>query len=155
MLCLDILFNSSCYHLFEEESWDILALLIPSSVWPSIHSIQSIKTTAYLAPTWTLQKSGLIPGPKICLSLFPTKPPKNQIKSLHLIPSLKLICIPVMSSPFDYLLLRFTLREPSHVLIGLAMRLSVVWCGPRTLSFQPEENIGSKNTHHCYQSLEI
>jgi len=77
------------------------------------------------------------PRAQICLShCFQqnTKNP-NQIKPLHLIPSLRLVANLVISSLIDYLLSRLTWREPSLVLVGLATRLSVVWCWPWNLAF--------------------
>lgn len=68
---------------------------------------------------------------------------KSTSNSLYFIPSLRSIKNLVVSSLIDYLLPRLTRREPSPVLVGLAMRLIVVWCGPRTLSFQLEINLAS------------
>jgi len=83
------------------------------------------------------------PSPYFPFPFFQQNPKKLKSNPLHLMPSLKSVAKSVIFSPIDYLLLRLTRREPSPVLIGLAMRLSVVWCGPRTLSFQPETNLGS------------
>ena len=87
-----------------------------------------------------------------CFQQNPKNP--NQIKPLHLIPSLRSVENLVISSLIDYLLPRLTRREPSPVLVGLATRLSVVWCGPRTLSFQPETNLGS-NTFKVLSSVSL
>ena len=83
------------------------------------------------------------PSPKLPFLFFQQNPKKpNQIKPQHLIPSLKSAFTIGHLSLIDYLFPRLTWREPSPVLVGLARRLSVVWCWPWNLAFQPEANLG-------------
>ena len=139
-------FKFPCFHLFKENYWDSISLLSSSPVW-SIHSLTLKHQNDYLScPNQNFAKLAFIPGPKFAFPLIPTKPPKNQIKALYFIPSLKSVFISVVSSPIDYLLLILNWREPSPVLIGLATRLSVVWCWPWILPFRPEVNLGSNKT---------
>jgi len=144
MLCLDILFNYSCFHLLEEYPWDPLSLLSFSQVW-STHSINPKHQNYYLSFPY-LNSAKIWPHPwtqNLPVPFFQQNPQKLKSNPLHFIPSPKLVFYLFISSPIDYLSLRLTRREPSPVLVGLATRLSVVWCGPRTLSFQPEANLGS------------
>ena len=66
----------------------IIKILLPYSAPHqselSIHSIQSIKTIAFLAPFRTLQKLGLIPGPKTAFPFDSNKNPQNQIKIFYI-----------------------------------------------------------------------
>ena len=134
------LFKFPCFHLFKENSWDSLALLSSSPVW-SIHSLNLKHKNDFLpCPNQNSVETVPHPEPNLPFPVSSTKPPKTQIKPLYFIPSLKLAFISVISRPITCLFPRSTQREPSLVFVGLATRLSVVWCGPRTLSFQPEEN---------------
>ena len=122
------LFSFTCFRLFGEDPCSPFPSSAPCHSDPSIHLIKNIKTIAYLAPTRILQRSGLIPGPKIVFPIFSTKTQKIKIKLSYLFTSLKSVFIISHLSPFEDLLPRHTRREPSPVLVGLATRLSVVWC---------------------------
>ena len=120
-------FNFACFHLFGEDPCSPLPSSAPFRFDLSAHSIKSIKTTAYLAPTRILQRSGLIPEPKIVFSHFSNKNPKIKIKLSYLFTSLK--SVPIISHLAPYFsFYRDWRREPSPGLVGLATRLSVVWC---------------------------
>ena len=137
-------FDFPCFHLFKENPWKLLALLSFSLVRSS-HSF-SLKASRR-SPTFPqvdLCKNCVSsPHPKMLFPLIQQKPQKSTSNSLYFIPSLRSIANLVISRLIYYLSPRLTRREPSPVLVGLATRQSVVWCGPRTLSFQPETNLGS------------
>ena len=82
------------------------------------------------------------PDPKSALPFDPTNTLKIKSNSFTYIPSLKSAFIQVISSLTDYFLLRLTRREPSPDLVGLATRLSMVWCYPRLCLPQLEVDLG-------------
>ena len=100
MLCLEILFNSTCFHLFEEDSWDPLSLLSSSPV-KSTHSFNPKHQNYCLSCPYLNSAKNLAssPDPKFACPFFPTKPPKTQIKTLQFIPSLRSVVKSVISSP--------------------------------------------------------
>ena len=100
------LFSFTCFRLFGEDSCSPFPSSTPFHSDPSIYLIKSIKTIAYLAPTRILQKSGLIPGPKIVFPIFSTKTQKIKIKLSYLFTSLKSVFIISYLSPFEDLLPR-------------------------------------------------
>ena len=75
--------------------------------------------------------------------------------SFAYIPSLKSVFIQVISNLIDYFLLRLTRRHPSPDLVGLATRLSVVWCYPRFRLSQPKVDLGhnTRNSTSYYLFL--
>ena len=89
------LFSFTCFCLFGEDPCYPLPSSAPFHSYPSIHLIKSIKTTAYLAPTRILQRSGLTPWPKIVFPIFSTKTQKIKIKLSYLFTSLK--SVPIIS----------------------------------------------------------
>ena len=141
------LFDFPCFRLFKENPWKFLALLSFSPVRSShSFSLKASKQSPTLPQVDLCKKWVSSPHPKLPFPLIQQKPQKSTSNSLYFIPSLILIENIVISSLIDYLFPRLTRREPSPVLVGLATRLSVVWCGPRTLSFQPETNLGSNSS---------
>ena len=119
--------SSICFQLFGEDPSSSLPSSAPRRSNLSIYPIKSIKTFTYLAPTWNLQRSDLIPGPKICFPISPAKTQKPKNKHTYLFTSLKSVLI--ISHLASYCLFsRDWRREPSPVLVGLATRLSMVWC---------------------------
>ena len=70
------LFSFICFCQFGEDPYSPLPSSAPCPSDPCIHIFTSIKTTAYLAQTRILQRSGLIPKPKIAIPIFPTKTQK-------------------------------------------------------------------------------
>ena len=119
-----------CFQLFGEDSWFLLPSSTPHLSFPSISLKFKCQNDCLPSPIEISTERSLNPRtPKFSFPLIPTKPPKNQIKALYFIPRLKSVFISVISSPNDYLLLTLTRREPSPILVGLATRLSVVWCG--------------------------
>ena len=69
----------------------------------------------------------LSPDPKICFPISPAKTQKIKIKLTYLFTSLK--SAPIVSHLAPYCsFYRDWRREPSPALVGLATRLSVVWC---------------------------
>ena len=82
------------------------------------------------------------PDPNLPFTFEPTKHHQIQSKYSEHIPSLKPVFTLVISSLIDHILLRLTRRGPSPDLVGLATRLSVVWCYPRSYLSQPEVDLG-------------
>ena len=69
----------------------------------------------------------LSPDPKLFFPISPTKTQKIQIKHTYLFTSLK--SVPILSHLTPYCsFYRDWRRDPSPVLVGLATRLSLVWC---------------------------
>ena len=73
----------------------------------------------------------LSPDPKLFFPISPTKIQKTKIKHSYLFTSLKSVFIfhYKSSHPLWKPFAEIDRREPSPVLVGLATRLSVVWCG--------------------------
>ena len=69
----------------------------------------------------------LSPDPKFVFPISPAKTQKSKIKHTYLFTSLKSIPIVSHLAPYCWFY-RDWRREPSPVLVGLATRLSVVWC---------------------------
>ena len=93
-------------------------------------------------PSLNSARSDLIPGPKICFPISPAKTKKSKNKHTYLFTSLKSVLI--VSHLASYCSFsRDWRREPSPVLVGLATRLSVVWCSLEFTSFQPEVDLSA------------
>ena len=75
------------------------------------------------------------PDPIYAFPLIQQNTLEIKSNSFTYIPSLKSAFIQVISSLIDHFLLILTRREPSPDLVGLATRLSVVWCYPRFCLF--------------------
>ena len=137
------MFNFLCFQLFEEDPWRFLALFNSSPV-STLHFFQIEVSNQF--PTF--------PHSNLCKT-EPHSPDPNfpfllsqqniiifNQDSFAYIPSLKSVFIQVISNLTDHFLLRLTRREPSPDLVGLATRLSVVWCYPRFCLSQPKVDLG-------------
>ena len=124
------LFDFPCFHLFMENPWKFLAPLNLSPVW-TIHSfsLKASKQSPILPQVDLCKNCASSPHPKLPFPWFQQNHKKSILNSLYLIPGLKSVINSVISSLFYYLLPSLTRREPSPVLVGLATRLSMVWCG--------------------------
>ena len=84
----------------------------------------------------------LSPDPKLVFPLLQRKPKKPKNKHTYLFTSLKSVLI--VSHLASYCSFsRDWRRESSPVLVGLATRLSVVWCSLEFTSFQPEVDLSA------------